>query len=182
MQTTSVIAKNDPVKRFLVSQSEIERAPSGSVRRAFLQYWSDLQFQAWDTAAQTFEPDLRRYIGKDALMRALANQGSSYRSSRPDIVATTTNGSKALIRYFRIGTQDTAPTSISWVRANGRWMVAYDPLLDQALGDLRQLETQQNINPLEQKPLPAAVRAGTRARKVQSQFAAQQDRAGGSQP
>lgn len=178
VQTTSVIAKNDPVKRFLVTQQEIERAREGSARRAFLQYWSDLQFQAWESAAERFEPGLRRFIGEDTLIRALANQGSSYRSSRPDIAATISRGNRALIHYFRIGTDDPAPASISWVRdAGGRWHISFDPMLDQALGDIRQLETQQNVNPLAQKPSASALRAGARARRLQSQYAAQRDRA-----
>jgi hypothetical protein len=183
VQTTSVIAKNDPVKKYLVTQAEIEHEASGGVRRAFLEYWSALQFQGWNEAAKTFEPGLRRYVGTDALIRALANQGGSYRSSRPDIQYTTTRGNSALIRYFRVGADAPVATSISWTReGSGRWLISYDPLLDQALGDARQLEVQQNTDPLAQKPSAAAVRAGTRARRLQSQYVAQRERTAAGQP
>lgn len=179
LQTRSVIATNDPVQRYLVSRAAIEKAPRGSVQRAFLQYWSDLQFQAYDAASFAYEPGLRRLIGDDVLIRALASQGASYRSSRPDIVSSTTNGDRAQVRYFRIGAQDTTPTSSSWTRdGTGRWLITYNPPLDQALADIRQLETQQAIDPLAQKSLPAAIRAGSRARKIQSEYAAQRRRSG----
>ena len=180
VQTTSVIAKNDPVREFMVREDEIEKAPGGGVERAFLQYWSDLQFQAWAVAARTYEPGLRRFIGDDVLIRALSNQGPSYLSTRPDIVSAKVTGDRAVIRYFRIGDQATAPTSLSWIRNNtGRWLITYDALLDQALAQSRQLETQQSIDPISQKPIPAAVRAGNSARKLQSQYVAQRERAAG---
>lgn len=177
VQTTSVIAKNDPVREFMVTEAEIDKAPRGSVERAFLQYWSDLQFQAWAVAARTYEPGLRRFLGVDILIRALSNQGPTYLSTRPDIVSAKTSGDRAVIRYFRIGNRGATPTSISWIRGDsGRWLITYDALLDQALADSRQLETQQAIDPVSQKPIPAAVRAGNKARKLQSQYVAQQER------
>ena len=181
VQASSVIAADDPVREFMIRDTEIQKAPTGSVERAFLQYWSDLQFQAWPIAARTYEPGLREFVGDDALIRALSNQGPVYLSTRPDIVSARTTGDRAVIRYFRIGEQATQPASMSWVRGEGgRWLIAYDALLDEALAQSRQLEVQQSIDPISQKPMPAAVRAGNRARKLQSDYAAQRDAADGA--
>jgi len=173
----SVIGKADPVRSYTVSRYALEKTPPGGVRRAFLQQWSNLQFQAWPTAARAYEPGLRRAVGDDALIRALANQAPFYRASRPQIVAVSRTGEQALVRYNRVSESGATPTSMSWERgADGRWLISYDPLLDLALGDLRQLETQQRIAPLAQTPAPAAIRAGLAGRKVQSAYAARRER------
>jgi hypothetical protein len=173
LRAASVIAKDDPIQRFVVRRSAIGKARRGSAERAFLQYWSDLQFQAWPSAARMFEPGLRRLVGDDVLIRALANQAAAYRASRPDVVSATTRGDRALVRYLRIGIEGTAPASSSWRRyARGRWLISYDPLLDQALADLRQRETQERIDPLAQRPVPEAIRAASEARRIQSLYAA----------
>jgi hypothetical protein len=173
VRTTSVIADAKPVKASLLTPSDVQSAPRGSAKRAFLQYWSNLQFQAWMAAAQAYEPGLRRFIGQDVLIRALANQTAVYGSSRPQIVSASRSGDRTLIRYFRVGEKGKLPSSSSWtVDSAGTWHIAYDSLLDQALADLRQLEVQQATAPLAQKPVPAAIRAANRARKLQSEYAA----------
>jgi len=168
----SVIAKTNPVREFVVSQADIAKPAPGSPTRAFLQYWANLQFQAWTTAARTYQPGLRRVVGEGLLIRALEGQGPTYLSSRPEIVSTTTNGKQSLIRYLRRSAKEAVPSSITWERdPNGRWLISYDPLLNQALAERRQLDVQQSLDPLSQKPIPAAARAGQSARKLQSQYA-----------
>lgn len=172
LNSASIIAKNEPVRRFMVSEQSIARAPAGSVKRAFLQYWSDLQFQAWRTASQSYAPGLRDAIGDDVLIRALANQGPSYLASKPVISSIKVSGDRALIRYFRVKPDGATPASAEWMQTRDRsWVISFDPLLDPAVAQLRQLEVQQAIDPLAQKPIPAAVRVGNRARKLQSEYA-----------
>ena len=74
----SVIAKTEPVRGSVVSQADIAKPAPGSPTRAFLQYWANLQFQAWTTAARTYEPGLRRLVGEELLIRALEGQGPIY--------------------------------------------------------------------------------------------------------
>jgi hypothetical protein len=177
LETSSVIARRDPVPQYMVSTSAIERAPRRSAERAFLSYWSNLQFQAWSTAAQAYEPDLRHVIGDAVLVRALANQAAVYRASRPEVSSTTTTDGRTLIRYFRVSAKGRIASSSTWTRATDRrWLISFDPLLDGALAELRQLETQQAIAPLAQKPIAAAIRAANEARKIQSRYVQQRDR------
>lgn len=181
LQVRSIMATTDPVASVRVSESEIANAPRGSVQRAFLQYWSDAQFEGWLAVAQTYEPGLRQFVGQDALVQALTGESAIFRSSRPEIasVTLTVRGARALVRFYRVDTKEKVASSISWIRrAGGRWLIRYDPLLDRALSDLRQFEAQRSIDPLALTPAPAALRAGARASRLQSDYLAQ---AGGAE-
>lgn len=172
INTLGVLRDSAPIPSYHVTDEEIAKAPKGTVRGAFLRYWNNLQFGAWAAAANTYEPGLRGHIGEGLLIRALTNQSATYRAGKPKVVSADTRRNRALVRYLRVGT-DVTPASMNWTRdAWGQWRIAYNPLLDQALGDVKQLEVQQQIDPLAQRPAADALRAGSRARLLQSEYLA----------
>src|SRR5690242_18111575 len=71
LQKVGVLSKTAPLDQRLVTQTEIASTPDNSGARTLLQLWSLLQYQAWDRAAQMFQPGLQRAIGTSLLAQAL---------------------------------------------------------------------------------------------------------------
>src|SRR5436305_13219625 len=63
LENVSVLSKTAPLDQRLITQSEIASAPDKTGARTLLQLWSLLQYQAWDRAAQMFQPGLQKAIG-----------------------------------------------------------------------------------------------------------------------
>ena len=118
----------------VLSRVEVEKQPAGSVERAFLEYWSDLQYQSWAEVAAYYEPDFRDSVGTAAIIGGKKINGSSYPQLKPEIVRVRDNGDSATINYslqFIDGTKELA--SITWRKRDGSWQVIYDSRLDAEL-------------------------------------------------
>src|SRR4051812_34627134 len=58
-RTAPLAAEERFVNPDRVTPAQIRKAPPGSVQRAFLQYWSALDYEDWRTAIAFFSPTLR---------------------------------------------------------------------------------------------------------------------------
>lgn len=169
----SIVAKAKPLENALIPESTLERYQRDSVQRAFYEYWSSLQWQAFKNAADYYRADLREFVGYDDLLVALIGQGGYFRSSRPEIARVSVGNGETIVRYRVTPVDgDKQTLSQSWRRVKGRWRITYDPFLDTALAQAAQLERQAQIDPSAQKPSSAAVRAGNAARRLQARYAA----------
>jgi len=171
LENASILSGTAPLSERLVKQSEIESASDTAAVRTFLQLWSLLQFQAWDQAEEVFQPGLRSTIGPSLLAEALAADVIVWQATKPHIVTTRAIDSKARITFLARGeTGAVIPTSISFERTNGSWLVSYLPLLDWALQRTAQTQAQARIAPLATKPSAEAVRQGFAASVLQSTY------------
>jgi len=169
----SIAPHVEPLPSSLVSTHDIASAPLGSPRRAFLSMWSDLQWQSLTSAMSYYPEPLRDYIGSASILQAFEFNAAFYRANKPQVEGEITNGSQVIVRYALTNTNaQLTPTSITWIKVDGRWMVYYDPELNSALASWAQTETQQVINPTASTPSPRAVAAGIRLAGAQSRYLA----------
>jgi hypothetical protein len=167
----SVLSSTAPLGDRLVKQSEIESASDTDAQQSLLKLWSLLQFQAWDQAAQLFQPGLRRAVSDALLTQALSSSVLLWQSSKPVIRTAELKGSTALIRFYtRSEAGQVVPASISFERGREGWLVSYFPLLDFLLQRAAQARAQGVIEPLASRPAPAAARAGNDALLLQSTY------------
>jgi hypothetical protein len=159
----------------VLSRAEVEKQPAGSVERAFLEYWSDLQYQSWAEVAAYYEPDFRDSVGTAAIIGGKKINGSSYPQLKPEIVHVRDNGDSATINYslqFIDGTNELA--SITWRKRDGSWQVIYDSRLDAELRQFAEnrVEIEENgVLPTSVDSIsPAATRAGAAAAQAQARF------------
>jgi hypothetical protein len=154
-----------PAERALVTKAEITRAadsPLGTV----LRLWRSVQVGDVPSAAGFYDPRVRRALGFNNVVGALARQRSTLALLRPRVVSVsrTPLGSEVIVAATSggsgVGTQ-------SFLLRHGQegWRVAYDTLLGDALPGYVQSEAQRRIAP-ESDLSPAAIRAGERANGV----------------
>jgi hypothetical protein len=172
LENQGVLASTTPLGQRLISQAEVTGASDEHAAQTFLQLWSLLQFQSWDQAAALFAPGLRQTIGDGLLLQTLESNVVVWQGTKPKIVsATAKSDDTAVIRFFarnEVGT--VVPTSITFERGSGSWLVSYFPLLDVALQRTAQIRAQGQIEPLATKPSPEAVRQGDSAFVLQSVY------------
>lgn len=167
----SVVGELPALERTLISDDELSTAPSGSARRAFLRYWSALQFQDWAGAAAFYEDRLLRHVGLDTVIEGLKGQADYFRTNKPRVVRTTRLGGRESV-YFLIDDPSgrRITRSISWLRRGGSWRIFYDPYLDAAIQTAVQNATQLDIDPTSREAADRAVRAGAAAAQLQSRY------------
>lgn len=163
----------------VISRSEADRHPAGSVERAFLEYWSALQYQSWAEVASYYDPAFRDFVGVAAIIGAKKINGSSYPQLKPAIGRVRSHPGFATLDYslqFLDGTRELASTS--WRPAGGSWQLVYDSRLDAELSQFAEnrIEIAQNgalpTDPAEVSP--DAHRAGANAAQVQARFLQQE--------
>ncbi len=159
----------------LVSQSEADRQPAGSAERAFLEYWSDLQYQSWAEVAAYYEPAFRDSVGTAAIIGGKKINGSSYPQLKPAIVRVRDKGDFTTINYslvFIDGTKELA--SVTWRKDGGSWQLVYDSRLDAELKQYAEnrVELEQNgtLPTDAANASPEAVSAGALAAQAQARF------------
>lgn len=159
----------------LVSQGEVDRQPAGGVERAFLEYWSDLQYQSWAEVAAYYEPAFRDSVGTAAIIGGKKINGSSYPQLKPTIVKARESGDFNTIKYslvFIDGTKELA--SVTWRKSGGSWQLVYDSRLDAELKQYAEnrVELEQNGTlPTDAAAVsPEALRAGAIAAQAQARF------------
>jgi len=168
--TPSATAPNN-----VVSQSEADEQPAGSVERVFLEYWSDLQYQSWAEVAAYYDPAFRDSVGTAAIIGGKKVNGASYPQLKPEIVRVRDNGDFTTINYslrFIDGTRELA--SVTWRKDGGSWQLVYDSRLDAELRQFAEnrVETELNgILPTDPADVsPEAARAGGAAAQAQARF------------
>ena len=162
----------DPAYR-LVTRAEVDRTKPNSPDRAFLNYWSTLQFSSWVEALSYFDRELVRSIGAPLLLEALKSQQLAFRLAKPLIVRTYARQGKWVIRYLLRGIDDKVqPSAIQWQRTGSGWRIYYFPELDNMLRTAAQGRVQTDVDPLAPTPSKRAIRAGAEAARRQSAYIA----------
>lgn len=159
----------------LVSQTEADRQPPNSAERAFLEYWSDLQYQSWAEVAAYYEPAFRDSVGTAAIIGGKKINGSSYPQLKPAIVRVSDKGRFTTIKYslvFIDGSKELA--SVTWRKNDGSWQLVYDSRLDAELKQYAEnrveLEENGTLPTDAANASPEAVRAGAAAAQAQARF------------
>jgi hypothetical protein len=159
----------------LVSQAEVDRQPADSAERAFLAYWSDLQYQSWAEVAAYYEPAFRDSVGTAAIIGGKKINGSSYPQLKPAIVRVRNKDDFTTVNYslvFIDGSKELA--SVTWRKDGGSWQIVYDSRLDAELKQYAEnrVELQQNgALPTDASTVsPEAIRAGAVAAQAQARF------------
>jgi len=161
--------------RHLVSQAEADRQPRDSAERAFLEYWSDLQYQSWAEVAAYYEPAFRDSVGTAAIIGGKKINGSSYPQLKPAIVRVRAKEAFTTINYslvFIDGSKELA--SVTWRKNAGSWQLVYDSRLDAELKQYAEnrveLEENGTLPTDAADASPEAVRAGAAAAQAQARF------------
>jgi hypothetical protein len=159
----------------LVSRSEVDGYPRGSVEHAFLEFWSSLQYQAWAEAASYYEPSFRDSVGTAPIVGAKKLNAPSFPNLKPAIVEVTRKGDLTTIRYtlwLSDGTKERA--SVTWRKAGDSWQIVYDSRLDAELYQFaaNRVEIRRNgVLPTSLDQIsPEAIRAGNVAALSQARF------------
>jgi hypothetical protein len=162
----------------LVSQQGIDRYPEGSPERAFLEYWSDLQYNSWADVAGYYDPALRKFIGTAELIQAKKTGSSVYPYLQPDVKSTKTEDGLTTI-YYTLTMEDgtTELASTSWRKEGGNWQLVFDSRLDGELAAVAQERVALNEDTgeglaTELPPSAKALRAGKAAARLQAEFLA----------
>jgi len=151
----------------IITRSEIGSYPKSSVQRAFLRYWSSLQFGAWPEAISAFEPGLADFIGRDRLTEALMLQGGYVATVKPSLVEVKRVGDTMSIRYFlEDPTGKDRPQSNFWVERDGSWKIIRDSYLDEVL----RAHAESEIDPATKNPSARAAQAEKRAVELQDEY------------
>jgi hypothetical protein len=161
----------EPPAELLVTPDEIGRQQPGSAGRAFLRYWSALQYSAWTVAIGHYDPRFVRLVGLPRFIDAMRAQASYFRTAKPKLGRTQRDERQAVVRYSIRGF-DGRPmsTSTTWKQTGEKWQVLYDPQLDVILQSYAQNEAQARIDPNARTHSKEALEAGRRAAQLQSRF------------
>jgi hypothetical protein len=155
----------------LVSSADISKTAPDSPERAFLRYWSALQYSAWSAALSSFEPALVRSIGPPRLVEALKSGKEYFPTAAPTLRGSVRVGDEVIVRYrVRSPAGALVTNSVSWRRASAGWRIHYDSGLDGLLQSSVQADVQARIDPTAPRPSKQAVQAGLAASHLQSQY------------
>lgn len=176
---SSIAPKVTPPSASLITEKEINVLPTSSPRRSFFSMWSDLQWQSWPEALSYYHTGLILRIGEVKLLQVLKFEASLYRTTKPRVEEESTQGPRVTIRYIPSAAKSDSssaavylPTSVTWEKVNGQWIIYYDSGLNSALRAWAQAEAQQTIDPTALTPSPRAVVAGIHAGELQDQYLA----------
>ena len=162
--------------RNLISTKEIETSPAGSPERAFLSFWSDLQYQSWAEAATYYSPALREFIGTAELIGAKKVDASLFPLIKPTVLDATESARDTTVRYSILlpeGTKELGSTT--WRKEGGNWEMIYDSRLDPELNQFarNQVEIEEDgalSTDATEAPSAAAAQAGVEASHLQAEF------------
>lgn len=171
----SSTAEPERVPNNLIARSETDAQKTGSVELAFLEYWSDLQYQSWAEVAAYYAPDFRDSVGTAAIVGGKKVNASSYPQLKPTIVSVRSDGALTTIKYsllFIDGSKELA--AVTWRKQGGSWQLVYDSRLDVELKQYAEnrIELEENGTlPTEVSDASsAALRAGAIAAQAQARF------------
>jgi hypothetical protein len=171
----SIADQTRALERQLVSDQDIARRAARSPQRAFLKYWSAVQYGDMRGALLAFDPRLVRVVGAEDLASALRNAAPLYRTAKPDVRHAVVQGDTATIRYLaptqRAGGRIT-PLSVALQRIGGAWRIVYSSALDDELRIAVQQDVQDRIKPGLEEFDRRAVSAGDAAARRQAIYLA----------
>jgi hypothetical protein len=159
----------------IVSRAEVDGYPKGSVKHAFLEYWSSLQYQAWAEAASYYDQSFRDSVGTAAIIGGKKLNAPSYPLLKPSIVEVIHKGDLTTIKYtLRLSDGTRERASVSWLKVGDNWQIVFDSRLDAELNQFaaNRVEVAQNgVLPTSLDQVsPDAVRAGSAAAQRQAIF------------
>jgi hypothetical protein len=159
------------LKENLLTTADINRAPTGSPLRAFLQYWSAAQFRAWSALLSMYEPALVNRVSVATLVEGLKSQATYFQTLKPVTQGVVRVGDQAIVRYkIPDGAGQLYATSMSLRRSGDTWRIHYDPQLDSMLQTGETVRVQSATNPNAPKQSKAALVAGANAGQLQSYY------------
>jgi hypothetical protein len=164
----------------ILTSSELSAHPEGTVERAFLDFWSALQYQSWAEVAAYYSADFRDFVGTARLIDAKTQNASTFPLIKPEIVGVEEGDQTITLAYtlrFADGTKERASTT--WQRNDGSWEMIYDSRLNPELVQLARNRMEIKLTgalPTDaaQPASPAAARAGERAGRIQGRFLEQE--------
>jgi hypothetical protein len=164
----------------LVSREAVERAPPGSIDRAFLAYWRSVQLADVERATRAYEAGLREAIGIDLIAMAIRDASATYRTQTPRVDTVKVRGGAGAVRYHAMTqTSGGASTALRmlWRRTPAGWRIRYSSGLDDELRGAAQRRVQDSLDPDARVLDSRAVRAGDRAANLQARYLARLRRA-----
>jgi len=159
----------------IVKRSEVNGYPDGSAEKAFLEYWSSLQYQAWAEAASYYAPSFRDAVGTAAIVGAKKVNAPSYPALKPEIAEVVDKGGLTTVKYtLRLSDGTLERAAVTWEKIGGNWQIVFDSRLDAELNQFAEnrVELAQNgVLPTSiDQVSPAARRAGAAASQRQDLF------------
>lgn len=159
-----------PPTKFTITEADLSEFPPTSAEHAFVEFWSNAQFQSWDSVASVYDGGLARYIGYDRLVEALKTQATLYRATKPSITRVARDNTATEILYTAENQGNPVSLSMRWRRIDGDWRIEYDPLLDLGLRAEAEARVQATIDPRALNLSPEALKAGAEAARLQSEY------------
>jgi hypothetical protein len=171
VQRDSITADVRAPSKNEITDADLKRIKDDTAPRAFLEFWSDLQWQNWVGAVDRYSPGLRRVVGARNLLEALKYQAGVYRGAKPSVRKASRRRGFTVVR-FALSDQsgNRQLSSTIWRREAGRWRLVFDGLLDGALRSWAQNRTQQLTSPDAAKPTKQALKAGIDASELQGRY------------
>lgn len=164
----------------VLTESDFSKHPQGSVQRAFLEFWSDLQYRSWADAVAFYDPGFRAYVGTADVIGAKELNSSIYPVVRPEITRVQGGDREATVYYTTTLPDGTKGLdSVSWRKDGGNWQIVYDSRLDAELGQFASNQAEIEANgslPTDASAPPsgAALRAAKAAEGAQAGFQQQE--------
>jgi hypothetical protein len=171
VQSASITADVRAPSKNEITDADLNRFTDGTAPRAFLEFWSDLQWQDWVGAVDRYSPGLQRVVGARNLLEALKSQADVYRAAKPSVQKASRRRGFTVVRFALANpSADRQLSSTIWRREAGRWRLVFDGLLDAALRSWAQNRTQQLTSPDAAKPTKQALKAGIEASELQGRY------------
>jgi hypothetical protein len=160
----------------LLNASDLSEYPRGSVKLAFFDYWSSLQYRSWADAAAYYDPHFRDFVGTANIIGAKKANSSAYPLLKPEISRVASRSGSTTINYTLLTPEGiTELDSMTWRDRGGNWQIIYDSRLDAELGQdaSRRAEIEKTGVPPtggSTPESPEAARAGEDAEELQARF------------
>lgn len=171
IETKSIADQAAQLGKGLVKAKEIEKFPVGSPERAFMAFWSAVQFSDQDAIINAYSPGIVAAVGRSELMDAARRVGTVYRTGTPVIQDKLQQSGATSIRYLAPSQEaagKVAPNTISFKRFSGEWLIVYNSALDDELRLFRQADVQNSIDPTGRTGRDKSIAAGNAAARQQA--------------
>lgn len=129
------IIDDDELPSELLNEDDLERYPPASAQRAFLNWWSDLQFRSWPDAIARLDPGLKDTIGSTTLIDGFEPNSAWYPTAQPRVLMRKKSRGTVTLRYAVAapdGEQVLTENAVM-VDSPAGWRIVYDSTLDSAV-------------------------------------------------
>lgn len=147
-------------------RADRKNPPEGSPEAAALRSWGYYKTSTWPVLAAAYHPRVLRSLGSSDVMDALTVAGGSLQDA-PTIDVKSKPTTLGSFVTLRVRYQD-KPYAITYlmVRSGGRWRIAYDTLLANALPTYVQARIADLTGKRGKDPSQQAVNAGQEAARL----------------